>query len=260
MFHHRWKSEGRRALGFLVGLAILGLLAAPEVQAQSRGFLLGTPKASLVFKAGFNVPRAASGNDTQSLWDLTREELTVENADLAGASLGGELGIRASERLDITLGVVYSRAETRSEFRDWVDSEDLPIEQTTVFVTVPVTLGIKAYLRERGRAVGRFAWIPRTWNPYAGVAAGWVNYRFEQWGDFVDYETLDIFNDRFLSTEGGPTVHLIGGMDMQVNSRMMFTGEARYSFARAPLEADFVGFPDLDLAGFQITGGIGFRF
>ena len=260
MFHHRWRSEGRRALGFLAGLALLGLLAAPEAHAQSRGFLLGTPKLSMVFKAGFNLPRAGSGNGTQSLWDLTREELTVETADLTGMSIGGELGIRASERLDITLSVGYSIAETRSEFRHWVDTDDLPIEQTTEFATVPVTLGVKAYLRERGRAVGRFAWIPRTWNPYAGVAAGWVNYRFEQWGDFVDYETRDIFNDHFLSTEGGPTVHLVGGMDMQVTSRMMFTGEARYGFAKAPLEADFVGFPDLDLTGFQITGGIGFRF
>ena len=261
MFRSRWKYGCRRALGLAAGLALLGSATAVDLAAQSgRGFLLGTPRASLAIRAGINLPRAASGNGTQSLWDLTREQLTVETADLAGTSIAGELGIRASERLDVTFTVGYTLAETRSEFRDWVDEDDLPIEQSTEFTTRPLTVGVKAYLKDRGRAVGRFAWIPRTWNPYAGVAGGLVWYRFEQFGDFVDYDNLDIFTDNFLSEGKAPTIHLFGGVDVSVNSRMLLTGEARYGFARGPLEADFVGFPRLDLAGFQVTGGIAFRF
>ncbi len=249
----------RRALGAFAALLALASLDVRELAGQ-RGFLLGTPKASLTFRAGLSVPRAASGSAAESLWDFSRRQLTVETGDFAGASLGADLGVRASERVDATLSVMYSRGETRSEFRDWVDADDLPIEQSTVFSTVPVVLGVKVYLRERGRAIGRFAWIPRTWNPYGGVAAGWTRYRFEQWGDFVDFETLDIFADNFLSEGWGRTVHLLGGMDVQVNRWATLNGEARYGFAKAPLGSDFVGFPDLDLGGLQATVGIGLRF
>ncbi|MCY4399202.1 MAG: hypothetical protein OXE96_07690 [Gemmatimonadetes bacterium] len=251
----------RRSLALFAGMVVLGMAGAVGLQAQDRGFLLGMPRVSLTVKAGYHMPRAGGGSDIQSLWDLTREELTVESRDLAGMSIGGELGIRTTPRMDITVAVGYNASETRSEFRDWVDTDDLPIEQTTAFSTVPVTVGVKAYLWERGRSVGRFAWIPRTWNLYGAVAGGLVTYRFEQWGDFVDYETLDIFNERFYATERGATVHFAGGMDVNVNGRLVFTGEARYGIASAPIDSpDFTGFPDLDLNGLQITGGIGIRF
>ena len=250
-----------RSLAIFAGMVVLGMAGAAELQAQDRGFLLGMPRVSLTVRGGYHMPRAGSGNGTQSLWDLTREELTVESGDLAGMSLGGEVGIRTTPRLDLTVAVGYNASETRSEFRDWVDNDDLPIEQTTSFTTVPVTVGVKAYLWERGRSVGQFAWIPRTWNLYAGVAGGFVSYRFQQWGDFVDYETLDIFNDKFYATERGATVHFTGGMDVTVNGRLVFTGEARYGIASAPIDSpDFTGFPDLDLNGLQITAGIGIRY
>ena len=252
----------RGMLALFAALALLGLTGYERLAAQSggRGFLFGSPKAMLTFKGGLNLPRAASGNGEQSLWDLTREELTVETSDLRGASIIGELAVRASERLDITLAVGYSASETRSEFREWVGTDDLPIEQTTRFTTTPVILGVKAYLLERGRSVGSLAWIPRTWNPYVGVAGGLVQYSFRQHGEFVDYETYDIFADDYYSKDRAPTVHFMGGLEMSVNRYLLLVGEARYGFASASLDADFVGFPDLDLAGFQATAGISLRW
>ncbi len=243
-------------------LALLAVTGTDRLAAQSggRGFLFGHPRATLTLKGGLNLPRAASGNGQQSLWDLTREELTVENSDLAGTLIIGELAVRVSERLDVTVAVGHSLSETHSEFREWVGTDDLPIEQVTEFSTTPVTVGVKAYLLERGRSVGSLAWIPRTWNPYAGVAAGFVRYRFEQHGEFVDFETFDIFQDNFFSNGRAPTVHLVSGMEFSLNRHVLMVGEARYGFASAPLDADFVGFPDLDLAGFQATAGISLRW
>lgn len=248
--------------GLLAALALLGAAGTDRLAAQSGGggFLFGQPRATLTFKAGINMPRAGGGNGTQSLWDLTREELTVETSDLAGSSLMGELAVRASERFDVTFAVGYALSQTRSEFRDWVGSDDLPIEQTTEFQTTPIIAGIKAYLLPRGRSVGSLAWIPSTWNPYVGVSGGVVRYRFEQYGEFVDYETYEIFEDNFLSKGRAPTVHLIGGTEFSINRHFLLVGEARYGFASAALDRDFVGFPDLDLAGFQATAGFSVRF
>ncbi len=258
----KWIGTGPLFAG-IVGLAaaLPGLSDGAKLAAQSDSdFLFSTPQASLAFRVGYSLPRAGEGKGTQSLWDLTREQLTINTADFGGVSLSGELGIRTTERLDVAVTLGYTLAETTSEFRDWVDENDFPIEQVTEFSTLPLTLGIKAYLLKRGRSVGRFAWIPRTWNPYAGIAGGLVWYRFEQFGDFVDFDTWDIFTDNFRSKGRAPTLHLLGGVDMSLNGRFMLTGEARYGFASAPLDADFVGFPDLDLAGFQATAGIAVRF
>lgn len=247
------------SLPILFGLA-LPAAGAPTVAAQSgEGFLLGVPRVTVTLMAGYVQPRAASGGDTQSLWDLTREELTVDTRDLGGTLIGGQFAVRTSERVDLTLAATYNNSETRSEFRHWVDMDDLPIEQTTTFVTVPVTVGFKAYLLDRGRSFGRYAFVPRKWNAYAGLAGGLVYYRFEQRGDFVDFETLDIFDDEFLSQARAPTVHFLGGLDVSVNNRVVLNAEGRYALGTAPLDSDFVGFPDLDLAGFQFTVGLSVR-
>ena len=252
----------RSMFGLVTALVLLGSSGADRLAAQSggNGFLFGIPRATLTFKGGLNLPRAAGGNGEQSLWDLTREELTVDNSDLTGTLIIGELAVRASDRFDVTLSVGYSLSATRSEFRDLVGTDDLPIEQTTEFSTTPMTVGLKAYLLERGRSIGSLAWIPRTWNPYVGVAGGLVSYRFEQYGEFVDYETYDIFEDNFFSSGRAPTVHLLSGMEISLSRHVLVVGEARYGFASAPLDEDFIGFADLDLAGFQATAGISLRW
>ncbi len=88
-----------------------------------------------------------------------------------------------------------------------------------------------------------------------------VRYSFRQQGEFVDYETFDIFRDDYYSRDVAPTIHFLGGMEMSVNRHVLLVGEARYGFASAPLDInDFSGFPDLDLAGFQATAGISLRW
>lgn len=260
MFHCKVRSNTLRVLRIPAGLLLVASLGAPELHAQKRDFLLGTPKATLSLRAGLTMPRAAGGDGLESLWDHTRRELTVETADLRGTWLAAELGVRASEHVDFVLGVGHASSATPSRFRDWLDEVDGPITQTTEFTTTPLTFGLKAYLLPRGRAIGSYAWIPRTVNPYAGAAFGIVRCRFQQYGDFVDYETHEIFTDDFRSVETGSTVHFFAGVDIGVNHRMLFTGEARYGFAKAPLNPRyFRGFADLDLSGLKIGGGISFR-
>ena len=119
---------------------------------------------------------------------------------------------------------------------------------------------MKAYLRDRGRSIGRFAWVPADWAPYVGAGAGWVWYRFRQDGDFVDFETLDIFPDTYTSKGRAPTLHLYGGADWSLGPSFFLTGEARYAWASADLSGDFVDFDPVDLSGLQATVGLSVRF
>lgn len=265
MFSHSGRLEMKRAFRIVPGLALLAPVSAPELDAQERDFLLRTPQVSVSLRGGYSMPRAGGGDVTESIWDFTRRHLTVETADFAGPHLAADVGVRAAERLDLVLGFGYSASSTQSEFRNYIGDDDLPIVQTTEFTTRPLTLGLKAYLMPRGRSIGSFAWVPRDFNAFAGIAGGMVWYRFEQFGEFVDYETLDIFPAHLRTIERGRIVQVFTGVDVGVSRRMMLTGEARYAFAKGPIQdyfgnADFAGFPDLDLAGLNVSAGISFRF
>ena len=77
-----------------------------------------------------------------------------------------------------------------------------------------------------------------------------------QIGDFIDFGTLRVFPDVFLSSGLRPTLHAFGGVDMSVRTRLLVTVQARYEWARAPLSRDFAGFEPLDLSGVSLTSGI----
>lgn len=248
------------AASAILAVGCAPIFAGSELVAQERDFLLSTPRASISLRAGVSVPRAEGGGSRPSLWDFAREQLTVETSDLTGAYLLGEIGVRASEHVDFVLAVGYTSSAVRSEYRHWVDTDDLPIEQTTEFSTTPVTVGVRYYPLPRGRQVGSYAWIPSAVGPFVGISGGVVRYRFEQDGDFVDYETRDIFSDNLRSVEASPTLHLLAGLDASVNTRVLLTTEVRYGLGSAPVDdRSFDGFADLDLAGLHLSCGLTFR-
>jgi len=231
------------------------VVADAHAQSQGDGFLFKQPNVTLGLRFGYAVPRAGS-----EVFDLTREQLTVDKSDFNALSFSGEVAVRATGRLDVALNMGYEKSSTRSEFRDWVDQDDLPIEQTTAFSRVPLTLGAKAYLLERGRRISRFAWIPRKVAPWVGAGGGVVWYEFEQTGDFVDFDTEEIFFENFRSAGASPAGYLAAGVDLSLSPRWVVTTEARYTLAKAEMDRDFVGFDDIDLAGLRAGVGIAVRF
>lgn len=243
---------------FLWGAVTVLLVAALPAEAAAQGgdgYLFKQPRIALSVRAGLSVPRAQS-----ELFAFTTEQLTVEKSDFNAPVLEARLAVRLSDRVDAMLTLGGSSSTMRSEMREWEGTDGLPIEQTTKFSTFHFTLGGKAYLMDRGRTVGRFAWIPAKFAPYLGAEAGWVFHEFKQDGEFVDFETFDIFRDSFFSDGSAPTVHALAGLDVSLNNHIMLTTEARYGWASDELGFDFVGFDKLDLAGFQVTAGFTVRF
>lgn len=244
----------QRSLAFGIALLTGGVLAGAAT-AQEADFLFKRPTVTLGLRLGYAVPRADS-----EIFDFTREQLTLDKRDFNALAVGGEVSVRVTDRLDAALGLGFEWSETRSEFREFVGTDDLPIEQDTRFTRVPITVGVKAYLLERGRRISRLAWIPARWAPYVGAGGGLVWYRFEQTGEFVDFETLDIFFDEFESQGVSPLAYLAAGSDFSLGPKWLLNGEARYSWASAEMDRDFVGFDDIDLNGFRATVGVSVRF
>jgi opacity protein-like surface antigen len=176
-------------------------------------------------------------------------------------TLGAELSYRLAPRLDLVFGGAYAGTSRDSEFRDWVDQDDLPIEQTTSFRRMPLTVSLKTYITPPGRKVGNIAWIPARYAAYLGAGGGTIWYRFSQRGDFVDIDSPDyeIFTDSFDSSGWTPTGHLLAGIDYSLTPRLALNTEGRYTWAKTDLSGDFVGFDPIDLSGLSVTLGLSIR-
>ena len=106
---------------------LAALVPMLPLTAQSRGgdgFLFSAPHATLAIRGGFARPNASS-----DVFSFVTERLTVNRGDFGGFSLATDLAFRVHSRVDLLLGTGVSTREARSEYRDFVDLDDLPIEQ-----------------------------------------------------------------------------------------------------------------------------------
>lgn len=190
---------------------------------------------------------------------LVTDQLTVDRSDFSSPTFGTSLGFRLSARNELMFDVTYAGMSHSSEFRDWVDQNDRPIQQTTSLRRIPITVGVRHYLTSPGRAIGEFAWIPARRALYLAGAMGMMEYKFHQVGDFVDFATLNVFHDEFVSQGWTPAAHAAAGLDITLGSFTMANFEMRYLWAKAPMGADFDGFDHMDLSGLSVTGGLTFR-
>ena len=249
------QSVSLRTLGVLIALALLG--AAPtSAQSLGDGFLFRTPRASLSVRAGYD--RAFAGGD---LFSFVTSEMTLRRSDFGSITIAADLAATLGPQLDVVFAVGWSGSRKASEYRNWLDNNDLPITQTTSLERVPVTASLKWYALPRGRAVGRFAWVPAKAAPFVGAGLGAMWSRFHQVGDFIDFNSTDnaVFHDDFGSRSWTFTAQAFAGLEMNLGPRTFLTTEARYTWARAALGSDFSGYGRMDLSGLAVTAGFGMR-
>lgn len=130
-------------------LAITSPLAA---QVTGEGFLFHHPLGSLTIRGGFNVPVARS-----EIFSFTIDQLTHDRSDFNSWTGGADVALWVSPRVELVFTGLYAGERTDTEFRSWIDNNNLPIRQHTTFERLPVVMGLRYYLRPRGRAIGRFA-------------------------------------------------------------------------------------------------------
>lgn len=261
--------KGQRFRGLLVACAALTLLATPAfaqpdpsastqtstAAPSSPDFMLGRPRAMIGVRGNWLM--ASAGSD---IYDFVTDQLTLEKSNFNTGSLGLEFAANLTPRVDFIAGMDLNRTEQDSEYRDFIDNRGMPIQQTTRMNQYNFTGSVKFALLPKGRSVSRLAWIPRTVVPYVGAGGGIGQYSFDQSGDFVDFRDNRIFADVFESSGWAPIVHMFGGTDIQVFSRMAVSVEGRYSWSKADLDQDFIDFDPIDLGGFKIGVGVHFIF
>ena len=219
-------------MSLVLGLVLAVLLLAPAAGAaagsgesaavqqpagQSPNFLFGRPAGSIGVRGQWVFARTDS-----PIFDFTtgvfpcRRCLTLEKSDFNAPGIAVDVGVPISARLDGVFGVEFNRATANSEFRDFVDTDDLPIQQTTVSTQVNLSGSVELALLPRGREIGQYAWLPGAIVPHVGAGGGLFWYRFEQDGDFIDFVDDAVFTDRFTSSGWTPSGHVFAGVDIKL--------------------------------------------
>lgn len=241
----------------LAPVLAMALAVARPARAQDGGdgFLFHRPSGSWSFRGGYAMPSAHS-----DLFTFTTSNLTLNHGDFDAVDIGADLAFTIAPRLDLTFDISYSGMNKGSEFRDFVDNNNQPIQQSTAFSRTPLTVNARYYLLDRGRQVGRFAWVPRAIVPYVGAGVGFMNYSFDQKGDFIDDSTLAVFPDEFRTSGWTPTGQLLAGVEWAMTPGWALRTEARYLMASAMPGSDFSGFHRIDLSGLTTSVGFFVRF
>ncbi|CAN5646260.1 hypothetical protein BH23GEM10_BH23GEM10_17330 [soil metagenome] len=233
--------------------AVLPLAGSAPASAQD-GFLLGAPSMSATFRVGPVMHRAQS-----QVFDFIVSELTLERDDFTAPSLGVEVTYAAHPRLDLSLGVAWAQTETQSEFREFIDEDDQPIEQVTRLRTVPLSASARVYPFSRGRAVSSLAWLPTRTTPYIGAGIDLVGYKLQQVGDFVAVDYTISAQD-YQSTGSATTLHARLGVDHWFSPKVGLNLEGRYTHGSAQLDGDFRAHERLDLRGINAGMGLTVRW
>jgi len=246
--------RARDYAALLTACAITMIAPPSYAQRAGDGFLFHVPIGTWGVRGGVNLASANS-----DVFAFVTDQLTLDRSDFNAPAVGTNIAIRLSGANDIVLDVGYSTVSRGSEFRHWVDQNDQPIEQTTSLRRIPITLGFRHYVTSRGRSVGQFAWIPARRSLYVGLGAGMMEYKFHQVGDFIDFKTLNVFHDEFTSQDWTAVAQANAGLDLALGDFVLLNTEARYSWAKAPMSSDYVGFNRIDLSGVSVTAGFSFR-
>jgi len=255
MEHRGLRIRLSRAALLWGGLTTPAVSSAFAQSGSGDGYLFRAPRANLSLRFGVARPDARS-----NVFSQVTSDLKLNRGSFAGVSAAVDLDVPLTQRLALQFGMGLSSRDVTSEYRNFVDNEDLPIEQTTSFRRAPLTAGLKLYLLPPGRSLGRLAWVPRRFAPYVSGGGGVMYHSFRQTGDFVDFNNFDVFAST-VETEGWTaSAYGAAGVNYSLSTRLGLTTEARYDRARAPMGRDFVGFDHINLSGVSVTTGLHLRF
>jgi opacity protein-like surface antigen len=246
-----------------IAIAVALALASPgtplSAQLAGNGYLFHAPYVTFNIRGGYSA--ATAGSD---VFDDVTQQLTLNKRDFGSLTFGGDVAFRITSKLDLSLDAGYSRSSHKSEFRDFIDNNDLPIEQTTMFERIPLTANLKLHLAPTGRSIGHLAWIPSRVVPYIGGGVGVMSYRFRQQGDFVDFNNNNAVFTSTIDTQADGKdwafmQQVMAGVDYNFSPMLGVTLDARYLHARGDLGTAFNGYDKIDLSGASASVGFSVR-
>lgn len=227
----------RRATGVLT---VLTLAAVPVV----------SEAGSLDLRLGGFFPRTESNLFVDDADLYVKDGKTLEKGDWAGFSGGAQFNVEVAPFAELGFSIDGYSKTLDTTYRDFVSESDREIAQSLRLTSVPVGVQLRLGPTERGKI-----------SPYVAVGGDAVFYKYEEFGDFIDFDVAShpIIADAFESEGVAWGVHAAAGLRVPISHDFSLTGEARYLWAKDDMPDDFAG-NEIDLGGFTATLGVNLRF
>ena len=234
-----------------IAVMTFGMLALAPLSASA---------GSLDLRLGAFFPAASECNGkvpcgSPNLFDDDRELYLkdlqpLKDSDWIGFSGGIAYNAKLARYLELSVHLDGYGRTLHTSARDFVSESGREITQSLKFEEVP--FGASLRIVPTGRNV-RFA-------PFVVVGGDLVYWHYDEFGDFVDFETGDIIHDvTFHSDAVAPGFHVGGGLRVAVTDDVRLVGEYRYMWAKDDMGDDFRG-NKIDLGGSFATLGVNIRF
>ena len=227
-----------------IAVVVLAVLALTPLPAHA---------SDLDLRIGAFFPRAESNlfDDNRELYGFGEND-PLEKSDWIGWYGGIEWRFRVAPSLYVGLHLDRYGRTLDTEYVDFERPSGRPIEQSLKLSIVPLGASLR--------------WVPRDGrrdiSPYLGAGVDAVFYKYEEFGDFIDFfdDGLPVIEDHF--TDDGTTLgfHVLAGLRVPVSDDFSLIGEARYLWARTDMGDDFGRDLRIDLSGLSATVGVSVRF
>ena len=164
-----------------------------------------------------------------------------------------------SRYMTIGIAVDFYSKTINSTYRDFVDDEGFEILQDIELEVIPVTATLKftplgngapGYRGQRGSPIV----------PWVGGGVGVYPFHYEEFGEFIDFSDMSIYEGDFIAESVGIGFHVAGGVVIPIGLDWDAFGEFRYAWAKGDMGEDFLGFDDIDLGGASALFGVSYRF
>ncbi len=205
---------------------------------------------SLDLRGGVFIPRAESNQYADDSEHYKKDGRALEQSDWTSGTGGFQFNQAVGDLVEFGLSVDFYQRTLQTAYRDYVTESGRDIFQTLQLNTVPLGVQVRIGPTRRGQL-----------SPYLAVGGDLIFYKYEEYGDFVDFDSPSqpIIEDSFISEGVAPGFHVAGGLRIPVGDDFSNVAEGRYQWAKDDMPDDFRG-NEIDLTGASVTIGLNIRF
>jgi opacity protein-like surface antigen len=175
----------------------------------------------------------------------------IEKSDWAGLTGGIAYFSKVAPNVELGVSIDGYGRRLDTSYRNYTRPDGSEVEQTLRLVMVPIGLSLRIVPTSRRARIA----------PYLEVGADAIHYKYEEFGDFIDFfdDGLPVEGDSFVSEGFGFGFHVAAGLKVPLNPDFSIVGEGRYQRAKRQMADDFRN-SEIDLGGWSATVGINVRF
>lgn len=233
-------------------VAVAATLTPAAAQAQISRVTGADTRQSFGVNLGGFFPKGEDSRIENDVLIENRNSLIFDIGNFRGFSVGAEYLFGLTDYIEAGADISFYQRTVPSIYADFVHDDNREIEQDLKLRIIPVTASIRFIPTGRNATV----------QPYIGIGAGILNWRYSETGEFVDFTDESIFRDRFVAsgTEVAPVV--IGGIRFLAEDVWTVGGEVRWQKADGETGGRPAGFlaDKIDLGGWTANFNVHFRF